>query len=60
MGFSITWCAVREKYADKFVQDLDLTPTGQTEEFPESLDCIAKLDLAARLAQQVRLPVLKT
>jgi hypothetical protein len=49
MGFSITWCAVRERNADKFVQDLGLTPTGQTEEIPESLDCMAKLDTGWRL-----------
>ena len=49
MGFSITWCAVREENADKFVQKLRLTPTGQTEEFPESLDCMARLDTGWRL-----------
>ena len=37
MGFSITWCAVREENADSFLQQLGLTPTGETEEFPESL-----------------------
>jgi hypothetical protein len=49
MGFSLTWCAVREENADHFVQALGLTPTGQTEEIPESLDCMAKLDTGWRL-----------
>jgi hypothetical protein len=37
MGFSITWCAVREENADPFLQQLGLTPTGETEEHPQSL-----------------------
>jgi hypothetical protein len=49
MGFSITWCAVREESANKFVQDLGLTPTGQTEEIPESLIAMAKLDTGWRV-----------
>jgi hypothetical protein len=49
MGFSITWCAVREENADKVVQDLGLTPTGETEEMPESLICIGKLDTGWRV-----------
>lgn len=44
MGFSITWCAVREKDADRLLEDLNLTPTGETEEFPESSVSMAKLD----------------
>ena len=49
MGFAITWCAVPEKNADLFVQKLGLTPTGETEEIPESLDCMAKLDTGWRI-----------
>jgi hypothetical protein len=49
MGFSITWCAVREEGADQFIQTLGLTPTGETEEFPESLICIGKLDTGWRV-----------
>jgi hypothetical protein len=49
MGFSITWCAVREENADQFVQKLGLTPTGQTEEIPESPDSMAKLDTGWRI-----------
>jgi hypothetical protein len=43
MGFSITWCAVREEGADKLLQELGLSPTGETEEFPESLISAARL-----------------
>jgi len=32
MGFSITWCAVREQNADQFVQKLGFASTGKTEE----------------------------
>jgi hypothetical protein len=49
MGFSITWCAVREKNADQFVQKLGLIPTGETEEIPESLIATAKLDTGWRI-----------
>jgi hypothetical protein len=49
MGFSITWCAVPEDRADQFIQTLRLSPTGQTEEIPESLDCMAKLDTGWRV-----------
>jgi hypothetical protein len=49
MGFSITWCAVPEKNADQFMQKLGLTPTAETEEIPESLDCMAKLDTGWRI-----------
>ena len=44
MGFSITWCAVREEHADQFVQKLHLILTGETEEVPESLDSMATLE----------------
>lgn len=43
MGFAITWCAVREEYADAFVQQLALSPTGKTEEIPESQISMARL-----------------
>ena len=44
MGFSISWCAVREEGADQFLRELGLSPTGETEEFPESLITVGKLD----------------
>jgi hypothetical protein len=44
MGFSITWCAVREERAQKLLEHLRLSPTGKLEEFPESLIATAKLD----------------
>jgi hypothetical protein len=43
MGFSISWCAVREESADRFIQKLGLSPTGATEEFPDSLISTGKL-----------------
>ena len=49
MGFSISWCAVREESADQFVQKLGLFPTGETEEFPESLISTGKLDTGWRV-----------
>jgi hypothetical protein len=49
MGFSITWCAVPEENADQFLQKLALTPTGDTEEIPESLICTGKLDTGWRV-----------
>lgn len=49
MGYSITWCAVREDGADQFLQRLGLSPTGATEESPESLISIAKLDTGWRI-----------
>src|SRR5262245_22482663 len=49
MGFSITWCAVREEGAQKFLDQLDLSPTGETEEIPESLISAAKLDTGWRV-----------
>lgn len=49
MGFSLTWCAVREQSADLFIQKIGLTPTGETEEFPESLITMAKLDTGWRV-----------
>jgi hypothetical protein len=49
MGFSISWYAVPEQNADQFVQKLSLTPTGKTEEIPESLDAMGKLDTGWRV-----------
>lgn len=49
MGFSVTWCAVREEGADQFCERLSLTPTGENEEFPESLISMAKLDTGWRV-----------
>jgi hypothetical protein len=49
MGFAISWCAVPESVADRFLEDLGLTPTGDTEEFPESLIAEARLDTGWRL-----------
>jgi hypothetical protein len=61
MGFSVTWCAVQEINADRFVQKLGLAPTGQTQENPESLDCMAKLDTGWRVIwhNQYSCPYLK-
>jgi hypothetical protein len=49
MGFSITWVAVREQAAPKLMERLALTPTGKTEEFPESLISTATLDTGWRV-----------
>jgi hypothetical protein len=49
MGFSITWCAIREEKAEQFLQRLGLSPTGETEEVPESLISTARLDTGWRL-----------
>jgi len=49
MGYSITWCAVREEGAPKLLEQLGLTPTGETEEFPESLVSTAELDTGWRV-----------
>ena len=49
MGFSITWCAVREEGAQKLLEQLGLSPTGKIEEFPESLISTAKLDTGWRV-----------
>ena len=49
MGFAISWCAVREEGADQFLQELGLTPTGETEELPESLISTGKLDTGWRV-----------
>ena len=49
MGFSITWCAVREEKSEQFLQRLGLAPTGEVEEFPESLIATARLDTGWRV-----------
>jgi hypothetical protein len=49
MGFAITWCAVRESGAHKLLEQLGLSPTGETEEVPESLISAAKLDTGWRV-----------
>jgi len=49
MGFAISWCAVREDGAEQLIQELRLTPTGKTEEFPESLSAVGKLDTGWRV-----------
>jgi hypothetical protein len=49
MGFAITWCAVREENAEQFLRELGLSPTGSTEEFPESLISIVTLDTGWRV-----------
>jgi hypothetical protein len=49
MGYAITWCAVREEKAERFLQELKLSPTGETEEIPESPISTAKLDTGWRV-----------
>lgn len=49
MGFSVTWCAVREEDAHKLLEQVGLSPTGETEEFPESPVSMAKLDTGWRI-----------
>lgn len=44
MGFSVSWCAVPEEAAQKLFERLGLSPTGATEEIPESLISAVKLD----------------
>src|SRR5258706_720309 len=49
MGFSISWYAVRESGAQKLLDRLGLSPTGETEEAPESFISTAKLDTDWRI-----------
>jgi len=49
MGFSITWCAVRDGNAQKVLGQLGLSPTGETEDVPESLISTATLDTGWRI-----------
>ena len=43
MGYSITWFAFHQSDEDVLMQDLRLSPTGQTDEGPDSLIATAKL-----------------
>jgi hypothetical protein len=49
MGWAITWCAVREDKAEQLLNQLGLSPTGETEDVPESLISTAKLDTGWRV-----------
>lgn len=49
MGFAISWCAVPESSAEGFLQRIGLIETGETEEIPESLISVARLDTGWRL-----------
>lgn len=49
MGYSISWCAVRETEAAAFLAELGLSATGKTEEIPESDRCSGRLDTGWRL-----------
>lgn len=49
MGYSITWCAVREEAADQLLSHLGLSTTGETQEDPESRLSTAKLTTGWRL-----------
>lgn len=44
MGYSITWCAVREEVADQLLSHLGLSATGETEDIPEAPFCMARLN----------------
>jgi hypothetical protein len=43
MGFAITWFAVPEQHAADVLRQLQLAPTGEREEFPESTIAYARL-----------------
>jgi len=43
MGFAITWFAVPEQHAADVLKQLQLKPTGEREEFPESSIAYARL-----------------
>lgn len=49
MGFAITWCAVRDGDAQRVLDQLGLSPTGETEEVPESLISTAALESGWRI-----------
>ena len=49
MGFAITWCAVRDGNAQKVLDQLGLSPTGETEAVPESLISTVTLDTGWRI-----------
>jgi len=49
VGFGISWCAVREEQADRFLKRLNLIPTGEAEEIPESPITSGRLDTGWRI-----------
>jgi hypothetical protein len=49
MGYAITWCAVREAAAEELLSRLGLSPTGRSEQEPESALSTAKLKSGWRL-----------
>lgn len=49
MGYSITWCAIREEAAEKFLSHVGLSTTGESETDPESRFSTAKLSTGWRL-----------
>ena len=49
MGYSITWCAIREEAAEKFLSHLGLSTTGESETDPESRFSTANLSTGWRL-----------
>jgi hypothetical protein len=49
MGWAVTWCAVREENAEEFLNQLGLSPRGETEELTGSLILMAKLDTGWRV-----------
>lgn len=49
MGYSITWCAVREEVADQLLSHLGLSATGETEDEPESPFSMVRLNTGWRL-----------
>lgn len=60
MGYSITWCAVREVAAEQLLSHIRATATGEIEEVPESPLSMAKLRTGWRLlwSNQCACPVL--
>lgn len=49
MGYSISWCAVREAEAASFLAQVGLSAAGKTEEVPESDRCMCGLDTGWRV-----------
>jgi hypothetical protein len=49
VGYAVSWFAVREEGADRFLQKLGLRATGETEELPESLISSGRLDTGWRV-----------
>lgn len=49
MGYAITWCAIREEGADQLLSHLGLSPTGETDDDPESRFSSARLTTGWRL-----------